>query len=315
MPTDSLRLRGTFRWRTDSEECTAQWVGSVAEGQGGGQGWHDTMTPAAGGAYWSLATYCCPSLKPLPSVGGGAHRPLTTFCPPSPRRAYPYLPTPPSFPFGRLCQRSSWTFPVSLLRGGSMQRRATALSPLLSPPCVLPLPTVPSLLPFPFLWSVVPTEPPDFACFTALCRVHTEEGNIPRRWPGASKRSSQTGGEGPLPNGSLWALGCPLAGSLPRRGHITTFCPSDPTLSLPCGEGIMYPLPPLYVHGVCFGSPLDSGHGAVTTGDHSSEGQPLRTALRDRQPPTANRQPPPTANRQPPTATNPPYMPDVTGPD
>ena len=88
----------------------------------------------------------------------------------------------------------------------------------LSPPFVLPrppCPILPSLLPFPFPWYVVPTEPPDFACFTALCRVHTVEGNSPRRWPGASKRSSQTGGEGPLPNGCFWALGCPLAGSFP----------------------------------------------------------------------------------------------------
>ena len=61
-----------------------------------------------------------------------------------------------------------------------------------SPPCVLllaPCPIFPCPLPFPFPW-----EPPDFPCFTALCPVHTEEGNSPRRWLGASKRSSQTGG-------------------------------------------------------------------------------------------------------------------------
>ena len=57
----------------------------------------------------------------------------------------------------------------------------------LSPPCVLPLPpwpVFPSLLPLPFPWSVVPTEPPDFPSFMALCQVHTEEGNCPCRWGG-----------------------------------------------------------------------------------------------------------------------------------
>ena len=91
------------------------------------------------------------------------------------------------------------------------------------------LPNLPSLLSFPFPWSVVPTEPPDFPCLTALCRVHTEEGNRPRRWPGASKRSSRTGVEGSLPNGGFWALGCPLAGSFTLQWHITTFC-----LSISC---------------------------------------------------------------------------------
>ena len=40
-----------------------------------------------------------------------------------------------------------------------------------------------------FPWSVVPTEPLDFPCFTALCQVHTEKGNCPHRWPGASQQS------------------------------------------------------------------------------------------------------------------------------
>ena len=64
----------------------------------------------------------------------------------------------------------------------------------------------------PFPWSAVPTEPPDFPCFTALCQVHAEEGNCPCRWPGASKRSSQTDGEGPLPNGGFWARDVHLRG-------------------------------------------------------------------------------------------------------
>ena len=58
------------------------------------------LLSAAGGGYWPLATYRCPSLEPCPSAGSGAHRPLTTLCPRSPSLAYPYLPTHPSFPLG-----------------------------------------------------------------------------------------------------------------------------------------------------------------------------------------------------------------------
>ena len=100
-----------------------------------------------------------------------------------------------------------------------------------------------TLLPFPFPWSVVPTEPPDLPCFTSLRRVHAEEGKCLRRWPGASKRPSQAGGEVPLPNGGWWALGWPLAGSFPRRGHITTFLLQVPALSPPFGERNTNPLP------------------------------------------------------------------------
>ena len=42
----------------------------------------------------------------------------------------------------------------------------------------------------------MPTEPPDCPCFTAPCRVHTEEGKCPRRWPGASKWTLSGGGGG-----------------------------------------------------------------------------------------------------------------------
>ena len=75
-------------------------------------------------ANWPLATYCL-SLGPSPSIGGGAHRPLTALCPPSPSLAYLLL-LPLYFPFpslGRLCHRSPWTFPVSLLCVGSTRRR------------------------------------------------------------------------------------------------------------------------------------------------------------------------------------------------
>ena len=67
------------------------------------------------------------------------------------------------------------------------------------------------------------------------------------RWPSASKRLSQTGSEGPLPNGNFWALGCPLVGSFPQQGHIITFCLSNPMLSPPFGASAScspYPPPP-----------------------------------------------------------------------
>ena len=39
---------------------------------------------AAGGDYWPLTAYRCPSLETFTSIGGGAHWALTTLCPPSP---------------------------------------------------------------------------------------------------------------------------------------------------------------------------------------------------------------------------------------
>jgi hypothetical protein len=48
-----------------------------------------------------------------------------------------------------------------------------------------------------------------------------------------------TGGGEPLPNGHFWALGCPLAESIPRRGHITTSRLSIPALNPPCGKCII----------------------------------------------------------------------------
>ena len=53
------------------------------------------LLSAAGGAYWPLVIYPCPSLEPFPSVGGGAHRPLGPQCPASPCLACPYLHTLP----------------------------------------------------------------------------------------------------------------------------------------------------------------------------------------------------------------------------
>ena len=109
----------------------------------------------------------------------------------------------------------------------------------LSPPCDLPLPPCPiisSLLPFPFPWSVVPTGPPDLPGFTSLCRVHIEEGNCLRRWPGASKRHPKPAVRylSPTAAGGPWDV--PLRGLFPRRGHITTSCLQIPALSPPFGE-------------------------------------------------------------------------------
>ena len=54
------------------------------------------------------------------------------------------------------------------------------------------------------------------------------------------------------------------------------------------------------------GGPGKSGGAAFKKPDFFGSGQPLRTAPRDYQPPTANRHQPPTANRhQPPTANRP----------
>ena len=101
--------------------------------------------------------------------------------------------------------------------------------------------------PFPFhsLWSVVPTEPLDLPCFTSMRRVHVQEDKCLCRWLGVSKRPSQAGGEVTLPNGGRWALGCPHAGSFPRRGHITTFLLQVPALSPSFGERNTNPLPSL----------------------------------------------------------------------
>ena len=67
-------------------------------------------------------------------------------------------------------------------------------------------PILTSLLTLPFPWKVVPAEPPDcLRCFTALCWVHMEEGNGPRRCPEASRRTPRTGGGGTVPNGGCWA--------------------------------------------------------------------------------------------------------------
>ena len=191
------------------------------KGRGGLACRHGVLfSSAAGSACWPIAIRR-PSLGPFPFIGGGAHRPLTTQCPSSSSLPYLSLSTSLSVPLA---------FPSV---GGGAHRPFTTLCPSSSS---LPYLSLSTFLSFPFHWSVVPTETPDFPHFTALCQVHTEDGN-PRRWQGVPKRSSQTGGEGPLPNGGFWA---------------TTFCLSTPALRPPYGERIMHPLPlPLYSHGVC----------------------------------------------------------------
>ena len=153
----------------------------------------------------------------------------------------------------RLAGGAYWTlatYPSPFLEpfpfiGGGAHRPLTTLCP--------PSPCLDSCLAWPYL----PTHPslPLVGCANAVprlslvhCsvsyRVHTEEGNCPRCWPGASKWKCHAGMGGALPNSGLWAPGCPLAGSLPQRGHITTFSLSFPVLSPPCGEHIMCPQPP-----------------------------------------------------------------------
>ena len=60
----------------------------------------------------------------------------------------------------------------------------------------------------------------------------------------------------PLPNGGFWALGCPLAGSFPRQGHITTSYLQIPALSPPLSSASCTPYPLLYALAVCVVSPF-----------------------------------------------------------
>ena len=114
----------------------------------------------------------------------------------------------------------------------------------LSPPCVLPLPPCPifpSLLPFPFPGSIVPTEPPDFPCFTALCGVHTEEGNCP---PPLARCVIPNRRCGPLPNrGTKLLKGQPLRLTLAhdvararKRGVSHLWCTPSPRRHTPRGS-------------------------------------------------------------------------------
>ena len=105
------------------------------------------VTTGGGGWYDSLV---CFGLGMFWSAADGAYWPIAIRCP------------------------SLGPFPSI---GGAAHQPLTTLCPP-SPS----LPYLPSLLPLPLPREVVPKEPQDCPCFTALCR-HTEEGNCPRRWP------------------------------------------------------------------------------------------------------------------------------------
>ena len=63
--------------------------------------------------------------------------------------------------------------------------------PSAPPPCAWPILT--SLHPLPSPREVVPTQPLDRPCCTALCRGHTEEGTDLHHWPGASRHPAGGG--------------------------------------------------------------------------------------------------------------------------
>ena len=186
--------------RGDTEFCSAS--GGV-----GGSACRLGVLSAAGGAYWPTAIRC-PSLGPSPSIGGGAHRPLTTLRPSSPSLACLSLSTSADIrkTSANIRETSAdiWETSVDI--------RKTSADIRGGPGNIHGHPRT-SVFPFPFPWSVAPTDPPDFPCFTAPCRVHTEEGNGPRRWPGASKHLAPP--PSPHPGGG-------------GGGGLTTPPPSDP---------------------------------------------------------------------------------------
>ena len=82
----------------------------------------------AGGAYGPLTIYPCPFHEPFPSYRWRcplASQPVVPLISQSCLSSPPYPPFPC---FGRLCQRSPRTFPVSLLRVGFTLSRATDLA-------------------------------------------------------------------------------------------------------------------------------------------------------------------------------------------
>ena len=111
--------------------------------------------------------------------------------------------------------------PNHCLWGGSWMPLANGAHRPVTPP-------VPSLsLPGP---SVTPYTPfPSRPCPTAPCRVRTEEGNGPRRWPGASRT---------LPNGSFLRHASPATPPPPQStypGHIPRATPAPPRPYRECG--------------------------------------------------------------------------------
>ena len=92
--------------------------------------------------------------------------------------------------------------------------------PLLSRSCL----SLPPNTPFLSLGRSV--GPQSCPCFTALCRVHKEEGNSPCHWPGASRRTPPT-----APQWRLLGPGMSTCG--PLAGHITTTGDSNRPLNDP----------------------------------------------------------------------------------
>ena len=132
-----------------------------------------------------------------------------------------------------------WPLPLAL----SLNPFPTkAAAPIGAPP----LPLLTSLLTPPFPWSIVPTEPPDCPCSTALCRLH-RGGQRPS--PLARGVQADTPQENPPQQGTL-----PLAGShnnlqpaLSRapsslwRAHPVSPHPPPPALGLWCVYGVSIP--------------------------------------------------------------------------
>ena len=101
--------------------------------------------------------------------------------------------------------------PLTALRLDPFPPQAVAIGP--SPPCALPpppWPVSPSLLPFPFPREVVPTEPPDRPCSTALCRVHTRRATALAGGLGGRFRARKVGADRLTPAGGWmgeWVVG------------------------------------------------------------------------------------------------------------
>ena len=94
----------------------------------------------------------------------------------------------------------------TVLVGSHFARHETPLNPAALP--AGPIHTSHS----PFLSLGRLCQPSPRPCFTARCRVHTEEGNAHRHRPGASKRTPHAGCGGTLPIGGLGAPGMSTCG-------------------------------------------------------------------------------------------------------
>ena len=118
---------------------TAKFGGRCWGGMGGGGGWHDAslccclqLAAPVGLSPLTLAV----SLNPVPPHHPQAAAPISLSPPCAlPLPAWPTLTSPLTLPsLGRLCQRSPWTVPVSLLCVGSTRRRARRPVPAVGDP-------------------------------------------------------------------------------------------------------------------------------------------------------------------------------------